>query len=93
MAQRYQIGPRFEALVERLVATGRYSDASEVVGTALHMLAEHEAERERMSAELWAKIDEGIADVDAGRVVPAEQVFAELRDMVARERDPRDAAE
>ena len=93
MAQPFRIGPRFEALIERLVSSGRYADASEVVGTALHLLEEQEAERERMSAELWAKIDEGIADLDAGRVYPAEEVFAELREMIASKRDRRDAAE
>ena len=30
-------------------------------------------------AELKAKIDAGIADADAGRVRPADEVFAELR--------------
>jgi len=93
MAARYQIGPRFEALIEHLVSSGRYADASEVVGTALHLLEEQEAERERMSAELRAKIDEGIADLDGGRVYPADEVFAEIREMIARKRHRRDAAE
>jgi antitoxin ParD1/3/4 len=92
MPSSYAIGAHFEALIQRLLESGRFANASEVVRAGLRLLEEHEEERVRRREELMAKIDEGIRAVDEGRVYPAEQVFAELRAMVEEE-SAQDAAE
>ena len=93
MPSSYYVGPHFEAFIQKLIESGRYANASEVVRSGLRLLEEHHEERERQRAEFWAKIDEGLADIDAGRVVPAEEVFAKIERMIEERRTGRDAAE
>jgi antitoxin ParD1/3/4 len=50
----------------------------------MHSVDRDEEERVRKLAVLDAAIERGIADADAGRVRPAEEVFAELRTKYAR---------
>jgi antitoxin ParD1/3/4 len=93
MPSSYSVGPHFEAFIQKLIESGRYANASEVVRSGLRLLEEHHEERERQRAEFWAKIDEGLADIDAGRVVPAEEAFARVRQAMKGRRQGRKAAE
>ena len=64
-----------EDVVERLVASGRYGSRGEVIREGVRLVDE----RERKLAALDAALARGIADAEAGRVYPAEEVFAELK--------------
>jgi antitoxin ParD1/3/4 len=75
MAISAELGDKLEAVVDDLVKNGRYNSKSEVLREGVRLVQEREA----AFAELKAKIDAGIADADAGRVRPADEVFAELR--------------
>jgi len=57
--------PEHEAVVERMIASGRYVDADEVIGEALRQLEER-AER---LAQLQAALAIGEEQIAAGRVV------------------------
>jgi antitoxin ParD1/3/4 len=62
MPSSYSLGPRFEALVRELVASGRYNNASEVVRDGLRMVENRErrhAERETAVARESAPQDRG----------------------------------
>jgi antitoxin ParD1/3/4 len=93
MARQVPIHPDLQDFVDRLVASGSYEDASEVVREGLELLKDQEEGLERRRAELYARIDEGLADARAGRTVPAEEVFAKLRQILAEKQGERDAAE
>jgi putative addiction module CopG family antidote len=67
-----EIPPDLQAFVERELRTGRYGSEQDLVCEALRML-----ERERVEAV--AGILAGWADVEAGRVQPLDEAFAELR--------------
>ncbi|MBX3411553.1 MAG: type II toxin-antitoxin system ParD family antitoxin [Pirellulales bacterium] len=67
-----QIPTELQAFVNRELRTGRYSSELELVSEALRML-----ERERQEA--LAGVLEGMADVEAGRMVPLHEVFDEIR--------------
>jgi len=87
MASSYSLGPHFEAFVKAQLASGRYGNASEVLRAALRLLEE----REKKFLELDAAIMQGIADVEAGRVYDADEVFEEL--LAELEAMPERAAE
>jgi antitoxin ParD1/3/4 len=63
-----------EQVVDRLVRDGRYGSKSEVLRTGVRLVQEHEA---RLAA-LLGKLEEGIADADAGRTSSLEDVRAEF---------------
>ncbi|MGH8699816.1 MAG: type II toxin-antitoxin system ParD family antitoxin [Burkholderiales bacterium] len=54
-------------LVERLVASGRYQNASEVLREGLRLLESREAEEKVRLKALREAARIGIADIDAGR--------------------------
>lgn len=74
MAISADLGAKLEAVVEDLVKNGRYNSKSEVLREGVRLVQEREA----ALAELWAKLDAGLADVAAGRTHAAEDVFDEL---------------
>lgn len=61
-----------EALIERLVASGRYQNASEVLRDGLRELERQSEEYEAKLAVLRAAIQEGIDDIAAGNGVVME---------------------
>lgn len=63
-----------EAFVTSLVAVGRYESPDAVIQQAVKLVRLQEERR----AELHAAIARGVADADAGRVTPAEEIFAKL---------------
>jgi antitoxin ParD1/3/4 len=77
------LGEKLEAVVNDLVANGRYNSKSEVLREGVRLVQEREAALARIDAALA----EGLADVRAGRTRPAEEVFAELRAKYARKPD------
>jgi antitoxin ParD1/3/4 len=74
MPSSYTLGKHFEAFVQGQLASGRYNNASEVLRDALRLMEE----RERGAAALDAAIARGVADIEAGRVHEAQQVFDAL---------------
>lgn len=71
--------PEDERLIDDHIKAGLYSSASEVVAEALRLLEVHE-ELEKIKFEaLRRDIAAGIEDLDRGHVVPAEEVFEELK--------------
>lgn len=74
MAISADLGEKLEAVVTDLVANGRYNSKSEVLREGVRLVQEREA----ALAELNAALAEGLADIEAGRTKPAEEVFSRL---------------
>jgi antitoxin ParD1/3/4 len=78
----FVIGERYEAFIDKQVASGRFNNASEVIRAALRLLEDEEAKLE----ELRALIAEGDADIAAGRVTHIESPEHLLELIRGRER-------
>ena len=80
MATAFQLDPLTEQLIDDLMASGRFAERADVVrhGITLAHRQQHN-EPATLDEAAIAAIDRGLADGEAGRVVPAEQMFDELR--------------
>ena len=76
MAISADLGEKLEAVVNDLVANGRYGSKSEVLREGVRLVQEREA----ALAQLYAALDRSIADFDAGRSEPLEDVVNRLRE-------------
>ena len=65
--------------VERLVSTGRYQNASEVLRAGIRLIEKEEAEDEARLTALREAARIGIADIDAGRFEAFDSPDALLR--------------
>jgi antitoxin ParD1/3/4 len=68
------LGRQLESFVAELVDSGRYNSKSEVLRDGVRLIHE----RETRLAALDASIGRGLADAEAGRTKPAEDVFDRL---------------
>jgi antitoxin ParD1/3/4 len=72
------VGEHYDQFIATQLATGQYNNASEVVRAGLRLLETEQSELEA----LRALIDEGDADIAAGRVIRVtshEQFAAEIK--------------
>ena len=84
MSKTYTPGPEADAIVEQQLATGNYGSADEVVRAGLKLLAEIE-ETEAELEDLRKLIDEGDADIAAGRIHRYASADELTADIIARE--------
>ena len=68
------LGSQLEGFVTKLVETGRYNSKSEVLREGIRLIQEREARL----AVLDQALARGMADAEARRTKPAEDVFARL---------------
>ncbi len=78
MPSSVDLGKKLETTVKKLVAKGRYNSRSEVLREGVRLVEE----REKQLARLDAALGEGLADIKAGRVHPAEEVYAEVLERI-----------
>ncbi len=79
MPTSYTLGKHFESFVQAQLTSGRYNNASEVLRDALRLMED----RERKLAALDTAIERGMADIAAGRVHDADEVFDALEAEIA----------
>ena len=74
MAISADLGGPLEEFVNKLVTSGRYNSKSEVLREGVRLIQE----RETKLAALDAAIARGIADAEAGQVIPIDEAFERL---------------
>jgi Arc/MetJ-type ribon-helix-helix transcriptional regulator len=92
MPSRYTVPEDVEEIVDRLLESRAYSDADEIIRAAMLALEVSESDPIEISDELRAAIEEARADIEKNGGIPAEEVFAEM-DEIIRRAETRNAAE
>ena len=82
MTLTVDVPPQLEAMIREKVETGHYASASAVVAEALRLMQERDAAAADRLEALRRNVAAGLADLDAGRTVDADIVFAELREII-----------
>ena len=77
------ITPELGAFLQSRVASGRYQTTSEVVREGLRLLEREEQGRAQALASLKAKLDCGIAEAARGELLDGDDVFDELKTLIA----------
>jgi antitoxin ParD1/3/4 len=85
MADAVRLDDDLERSIDDLVGTGRYASREEVLRDGVRLLSE----RESRLRELDQSLARSVADIRAGRGVPAEEVFDELRARYGKMLDER----
>lgn len=85
MPRSFDLGPRFETLIDDLVASGRFPNAEAVMSEALRLLDLQETERVAKIAVLRALIKDGDESGDAGDW-DVEKFLAEAKALGAERR-------
>lgn len=67
------------AHIRRKLKSGRYSSTNDVLGEALALLDERDRGLESELTEMHESVRRGTEQADAGEVIPAGEVFDELR--------------
>ena len=70
MSLNVSLPKELEARVREHVASGLYGSASEVIREALRLFETYQSVQQTRLAALKADIDQGFADIEAGRVSP-----------------------
>lgn len=71
MANQYVLGEKLDSVVDGLVASGQFKSREDVLTEGVLLLKQQSEALERLLAP-------AIADMKAGRVIPAEEVFDRL---------------
>ncbi|MBI3735237.1 CopG family transcriptional regulator [Candidatus Sumerlaeota bacterium] len=71
-----QVPPNIEDKIQSRIAEGRYASAEEALGRAFHLLEIVEKEEQQIREINILAAEE----LDRGEGIPAEQLFAELRE-------------
>ena len=71
-----ELGKQLEAYIQQLVDAGRYRSKSEVLREGIRLVQD----RETRLAALDTSIARGLVDIEAGRTMPAGDVFKRLED-------------
>jgi antitoxin ParD1/3/4 len=72
------ITPHFEELIDRLVASGRFNNKSEVIRAGLRLLEEHEAQASAATREDLSRMIQ-TALIDPRPLIPATQLLRRRR--------------
>jgi antitoxin ParD1/3/4 len=85
-----RLSPELEAVVERDMASGRFSSVEEYIAEAVELLHEREQWRGETIEEFNAKLDESIAQAERGELLDETEVRRRMGSMKAewRARQP-----
>lgn len=77
VTRNISLTPQMDKFVSSLVKSGEYESASEVMRDAVRALRQRQQVERRQAAAFYAMVDQGLASLDAGRVVDGDAFMAD----------------
>ncbi len=71
-----------DRFVKEQVRTGKYASSSEVVRAGLRLLYEREQERAERRDALKRLVQEGLEDLQSGKIIESKSVFSKMRTII-----------
>lgn len=85
-----QLKPELEQIIEAQIATGRYSNAEEVISKALTLLLEWDKGYQHWVEETRQKVEVAIEQLDRGEGIDGEVVIERLRSKLRQAREAQE---
>lgn len=85
-----QLKPELEQIIEAQIATGRYSDAEEVIDKALKLLLEWDKGYQHWVEKTRQKVEVAIEQLDRGEGIDGEVVIERLRSKLRQAREAQE---
>ena len=76
------VTPELDRFVKEQVETGKYASSSEVVRAGLRLLYEREQERAERREALKRLVQEGLDDLQSGKIADSRSVFSKMRTII-----------
>ncbi len=77
-----KLTPELERLIQEKVASGLYSNQSEVVREALRLLADQDRVRDAHLEHFRDTLAEGLAQADRGELLDGEAIVHDMRELL-----------
>ncbi|MFN6480203.1 type II toxin-antitoxin system ParD family antitoxin [Nostoc sp. DedQUE07] len=78
---------RFQEKIQEKVATGRYTNAEEVISQALKLLEEWDKGYQEWIEETRKKVEVGLAEIERGEVLDGETVVMQILERFQKARE------
>ncbi len=72
------LAPELEQLIAEKINSGRYASVTELLRDALNLLDERDQAGAHQLDAVRTKLDLALADIEAGRVIPGEEIWERL---------------
>jgi antitoxin ParD1/3/4 len=82
-----QLQPELEKIIQAQIATGRYTNAEDVISKALKLLLEWEKGYQDWVDATRKKVDVAIEQLDRGEGIDGQVVIEQLRDKLRKARE------
>lgn len=76
------VTPELDRFVKEQVESGKYASSSEVVRAGLRLLYEREQERMERREALKRLVQEGLDDLQSGKIADSRSVFSKMRTII-----------
>lgn len=83
---KFSLKPEQAEFIQTQIVSGRYETPEDVIERALSLLAEWEKSYDQWIQETREKVDEGLRQVERGKILDGKTVTTQLREKVQKAR-------
>ena len=82
-----ELKPEHEQFIQAQIASGKFTNADEVLDVAFKLLEKLNSEYAQWVEEIWQKVDVAIAEIERGEVLNGETVVMQILEKFQKARE------